>query len=188
MTASPGHSPQSAASLAAQMVKPLGRRWMHVRQVAARAAELRRTVNPADGDVLVMAAWLHDIGYSPTIGHSLFHPLDGARYLRSQGWPDQIVNLVAHHSGARYEAEQRGLADELAAFPFEDSPLLDALVTADLTTGPSGERLAFDERIAEILRRYPEDDPVHKAWLTAAPVMAEAVARTEARLAQAQPR
>ncbi len=133
--------------------------------------------------VLVTAAWLHDIGYSPEIGHTRFHPLDGARYLRDEGWPETIVNLVAHHSGARFEAEQRGLAAELAEFPFPDGPLLDALALADLTTGPSGERLTYDERIAEILRRYPEDDPVHRAWLTAAPVLRESVQRAEARLA-----
>lgn len=38
------------------------------------------------------------------------------------------------------------MSDELAEFPFEDSALLDALVTADLTTGPAGQRLTYDER------------------------------------------
>jgi HD superfamily phosphodiesterase len=33
-------------------------------------------------DLLEAAAWLHDIGYSPEIAVSGFHPLDGARYLR----------------------------------------------------------------------------------------------------------
>ncbi|MEK6440910.1 HD domain-containing protein [Pseudonocardia sp. T1-2H] len=151
--------------------------------VAARADELSGAVPGGDGDRLVAAAWLHDIGYSPEIGHTRFHPLDGARYLRDQGWSAVIVGLVAHHSGARYEAEQRGLGAELAEFPFPDGPLLDALVTADLTTGPSGERLTYDERISEILDRYPANDPVHEAWLTAGPILAESVRRTEARLA-----
>jgi putative nucleotidyltransferase with HDIG domain len=165
------------------LVAPLGTRWTHVQAVAMQAAAMSATVGRSEGIFLVAAAWLHDIGYSPTIGHTRFHPLDGARYLRDEGWPEIIVNLVAHHSGARFEAEQRGLADELAEFPFPDGPLLDALALADLTTGPAGERLTYDERIAEILRRYPEDDPVHRAWLTAAPVLRESVQRAEARLA-----
>lgn len=151
--------------------------------VARRAGELGSAVGAPARDLLVSAAWLHDIGYSPKIGHTRFHPLDGARYLRDEGWPEIIVNLVAHHSGARFEAKQRGLADELAEFPFPDGPLLDALALADLTTGPEGEPLTYDERIAEILRRYPEDDPVHRAWLDAEPVLRESVQRAEARLA-----
>ncbi|WP_406691504.1 phosphohydrolase [Saccharopolyspora sp. ID03-671] len=126
---------------------------------------------------------MHDIGYAPEIGHTKFHPLDGARYLRNRGWSEVIVNLVAHHSGARFEAAERGMSDELAEFPFEDSVLLDALVTADLTTGPTGQRLTYDERIEEIFSRYAPEDPVHRTWVKARPVLAEAVQRTEQRRA-----
>ncbi|WP_236808452.1 hypothetical protein [Amycolatopsis albispora] len=65
---------------------------------------------------------------------------------------------------------------------------MDALVTADLTTGPDGERLTYDERSAEILKRYPPEDPVHRTWMKAAPILKEAVKRTEERLAKAQPK
>jgi putative nucleotidyltransferase with HDIG domain len=142
-----------AQAVAERFVSPLGRRWNHGEAAAARAAGLVSAVPEADRRMLVTAAWLHDIGYSPQIGHTRFHPLDGARYLREHGWPGAVVNLVAHHSGARFEAAERGLSDELAEFPFEDTPLLDALCTADLTTGPGGERFTYDERIAEILSR-----------------------------------
>lgn len=104
------------------LVAPLGRRWDHVQAVAACAEQLRSAVEPRDGDMLVMAAWLHDIGYAPAIGHTRFHPLDGARHLRATGWPARVVDLVAHHSGARYEAEQRGMTVELSVFPFHDRP------------------------------------------------------------------
>jgi hypothetical protein len=174
-----------ARQLAETLVAPLGRRWGHVRAVAARAVDLRGAVSPNDADLLVAAAWLHDIGYAPEIGHTQFHPLDGARYLQAAGWPAAVVNLVAHHSGAQYEAEKRGLAAELAVFPFPDGPVLDALVTADLTTGPSGERLTYDERIAEILGRYAPGHPVHETWKCAAPILAHSIERTELRL---QPR
>ncbi|RSM58967.1 phosphohydrolase [Amycolatopsis sp. WAC 01376] len=174
-----------AEMLAEQLVAPLGRRWSHVRAVAARAREVAAAVSGDDVESLVAAAWLHDIGYSEQIGHTRFHPLDGARFLRAHGWPVSVVNLVAHHSGARFEAEERGLSSELAEFPFVDSPVLDALVLADLTTGPGGERLSYDERISEILRRYPEDDPVHRTWVKASPILREAVERAELRIAAA---
>jgi putative nucleotidyltransferase with HDIG domain len=53
---------------------------------------------------------LHDIGYAPSLVATGFHPVDGARFLRAQGTPEVVVSLVAHHSGAVFEAEQRGLA------------------------------------------------------------------------------
>lgn len=168
-------------------MEPLGRRWAHVQAVAGRASELVPAVSADDGANLVAAAWLHDVGYSPDIAHTRFHPLDGARYLSSQGWPAVVVNLVAHHSGARFEAEERGMSDELAEFPFADSPVLDALVAADLTTGPDGESLSYDQRINEILNRYDADDPVHRTWVRAAPILKEAVERTAQRIA-AHPR
>lgn len=179
---------ERAHILAEQLVKPLGRRWSHVQAVADRARVLALCVSPGDRQCLVAAAWLHDVGYSPAAKVTGFHPVDGARYLRGRGWPERIVNLVAHHSGARFEAAERGLSKEMSDFPFEDSPVMDALVTADLTVGPNGEQLTYDERIAEILKRYSADDPVHRTWVKAAPILKECVVRTQERLAQAQPR
>lgn len=179
---------EDAARLAEQLVSPLGRRWSHVQAVAARAGELTGAVQPDQAEHLVAAAWLHDIGYAPEIGLTRFHPLDGARHLRDLGWPADVVNLVAHHSGARFEAAERGLSEQLNEFPFVDNPVLDALVTADLTTGPGGERLTYDERIAEILKRYPAEDPVHRTWVKAAPILKEAVRRTTDRLTESHPK
>jgi hypothetical protein len=68
--------------------------------------------------------------------------------------------LVAHHSGARFEAAERGLTAELDVDPLEHSAVADALMAADLTTGPAGERLTFDERLDEILTCYPADSVV----------------------------
>ncbi|WP_414938173.1 HD domain-containing protein [Amycolatopsis sp. cmx-11-51] len=173
---------EESQQLAERLVEPLGRRWKHVQAVALRASEIADAVAPSEQATLVAAAWLHDIGYSPDIGHTRFHPLDGARYLKQEGWAVPVVNLVAHHSGARFEAVERGMSTELDEFPFEDSPLLDALVTADLTTGPGGESLTYDERISEILSRYPVDNPVHRTWIKAAPILRKSIERTEARL------
>jgi HD superfamily phosphodiesterase len=48
------------------------------------------------------AAYLHDIGYVPTLARTRFHPLDGARHLRELG-EERLVGLVAYHSGAEAE-------------------------------------------------------------------------------------
>jgi HD superfamily phosphodiesterase len=70
-----------------------------VQAVAARATELARTVDKADRDLLVAAAWVHDIGYAPPLAVTGFHPLDGARHLDRSGFLARLAALVAHHSG-----------------------------------------------------------------------------------------
>jgi hypothetical protein len=42
-------------------------------------------------EVLVAAAWVHDIGYAPELLATGFHPLDGARYLTGLGVPERVV-------------------------------------------------------------------------------------------------
>lgn len=175
---------ERAAALAEELLPPLGNRWKHVQAVAARAEELRGAVDPADGDLLVAAAWLHDIGYPASVAHTGFHPLDGARFLEGRGgFDERLIRLVAHHSGARYEAQERGLASDLAEYPMEDSEVMDALICADMTTGPAGQALAVDRRIEEILTRYPASSEVHRAISAARPMLSAAVERTLARLA-----
>ncbi|WP_433530611.1 HD domain-containing protein [Micromonospora sp. CA-263727] len=162
-------------------------RWAHVQGVGRRAAELSVTVQPAERNLLVAAAWLHDIGYAPGLAATGLHSLDGARYLRQHGYAPQLVGLIAHHTCARFEAAERGLADQLEDYPLDDGPLMDALVTADLTIGPQGQRLDVGERIEEILRRYPSQSPVHRAIQHAAPVLRAHVRRTLARLDRPEP-
>ena len=127
-------------------------RWRHSAGVAARAAELAGRLG-LDRDILVAAAWLHDIGYAEPIVETGFHPLDGARHLSRSGWSARIAGLVAHHSGARFVAAARGLAEALAEFPDERSLVADALTYADQTVGPCGDRVDMEDRYAEMLRR-----------------------------------
>ncbi|MFF7040404.1 HDIG domain-containing metalloprotein [Streptomyces massasporeus] len=176
-------TPQGAAELAESLLPPLGNRWLHTQAVAARAREAAASVSKADRDLLVAAAWLHDIGYAPELRDTGFHPLDGARHLESLGAPARLVRLVAHHSGAVYEAEQRGLSEDLAAYEREDSPVLDALIFADMTTGPAGQSFDFDKRIDEILVRYEPGSEVHNAISKARPYLGGAVERTKRRVA-----
>ena len=105
--------------------------------------------------MLVAAAYLHDVGYAPSLAATRFHPLDGARWIRDSGRGDRLARLVAHHSCALYEARVRGLDEVLMAeFEPEESATYDALVYCDMTTGPTGETVLFEDRVREIRQRY----------------------------------
>jgi hypothetical protein len=101
----------------------------------------------------------------------------------SIGASADLVGAVAHHSSARFEAEERGLASELETFPAPSEALMDALAYADMTTGPTGLGVSVDDRLAEILERYGPDDPVHRAISRARVDLVSAVRRTGIRLA-----
>ncbi len=175
-------SPTTAAEVARRWLAPLGDRWSHTQAVAARAVEQMQAVPLGDRELLVVAAWWHDIGYAPELAVSGFHPIDGARYLSGQGCPERLCALVAHHSAAMFEAEERGLADELSAWPREQSAVADALWMADMTTGPRGERVDYPTRLAEIRERYQPGSVVVRAMSRARPVIEAAIDRTESRL------
>jgi putative nucleotidyltransferase with HDIG domain len=170
-------------SCASELLEPLGDRWLHVEAVGRCAENVASEWLPLeDRSDLIAAAWLHDIGYAPQIASTGFHPLDGARHLRTIGVDDRVVALVAHHSCARFEAELRGLGRALDAFPQEQSVVADALTYADMVTGPSGQPLTVDQRLADIFERYREGSVVHTAIGQAAGELRAAVLRTEARL------
>ena len=170
-----------ATAQAARLIAPLGDRWTHVQAVADKARGLAAALPTEDADLLVAAALVHDVGYAPSLKRLGFHAVDGARFLRAHG-QERLARLVAHHSGARLEAEERGLVEELAAFPVEDGPVMDALTFADMTTGPAGEPMTLAQRIEEVQRRYRSDDPVHQAIVRARPELQAAIDRTRQRL------
>ncbi|MBV9706717.1 MAG: HD domain-containing protein, partial [Chloroflexi bacterium] len=115
----------------------LGNRWLHVQGVAERARQISKAFNTDDAIHLLAAAYLHDIGYAPTLKDTGFHPIDGAYYVRSLGY-HRLASLVAHHSESRFEARLRGLEHLLDEFPRERSAVADALTYCDQTTGPTG--------------------------------------------------
>jgi HD domain len=178
---------EDAAALAEEkLAQVLPRRWWHVRSVARRARWVAEALGLPDD--LVAAAWLHDIGYSPDLVETGFHPLDGARYLRRSGVDGQVVSLVAYHSCAQIEAGVRGLGGELAAeFSPADQQLTDALLDCDMTTGPDGDHVRPADRLVEIRGRYGSDDEVTRFVELAAPEILAAAGRVETMLA-AQPR
>lgn len=162
---------------------PLGNRWAHSRAVALRAQEIAGAVDPDDHGTLLAAAYLHDVGYAPELVAYGFHPLDGALWLRTRGL-DRLGCLVAHHTGAIFEADALGLADPMRAFRDERSVVSDALTYSDLTTGPTGERLTVARRLNEIESRYGAESLVVRALKSAYECLLASVERTELRLSE----
>jgi putative nucleotidyltransferase with HDIG domain len=171
-----------AQQTAAWHLGPLGDRWRHTVAVAERAADLAEPLG-LEADVLVAAAWLHDIGYAPVAVATGFHPLDGARYLSRQLWPMRVAALVAHHSGARFVATARGLGWALSAYPREDGLMSDALAYADQTVDPAGRRVTPAGRRAEALRRHGAGSWYARTDHVRGPHLRAAEARVERRLA-----
>jgi len=166
----------------------LPRRWEHSKGVAKCAVTLRPVLG-ADAELMYAAAVLHDIGYAPDLAKAGFHPLDGARFLRDVARADErVTRLVAHHSCALLEAEERGLRAELAGeFPTEHGDLMDALIYCDMTTTPDGNPTTPQDRVAEIVNRYGPDSLIGRFIRRAEPEIYAATARVDQRLAVYRP-
>jgi HD superfamily phosphodiesterase len=161
--------------------RSLPRRWAHVQGVAARA----RTLAPAlggDAELLEAAAWLHDVGYLPELAATGLHSLDGARYLRDVQHAEPLLcRLVAHHSCAALEAEERGLGRVLTReFAPPPQNLADALTFCDMTTSPDGDQVPVTRRLAEIHDRYGSGHLVSRFITRATPLILDAVGRVHA--------
>jgi hypothetical protein len=159
------------------LLSRLGDRWLHVQGVTAKAEAIAGHFDGDDREHLVAAAHLHDVGYAPSLRRSGAHQLDGAEYVRAFGH-ERLAGLIAHHSAARFELELRGLGDRLDQFPSEASDVTAALIYCDLTTGPTGQTVSLEERIADVAGRYGTGSLVVTALRQAHTVLAEAVCRT----------
>ncbi len=149
-----------------------------------KAERIGSAFSAPDAATLAAAAWLHDIGYAPDLVDTGFHPLDGARWLRSRGADTRVAALVANHSCALIEASERGLDRMLAdEFPVEHSAIADALIYCDLTTGPDGRCMTVEDRLSEIRARYGAGSVVDRFVERAEEDLVSAVRRTQRRLA-----
>jgi HD domain len=83
----------------------LPRRWAHVQGVAARARSLAPVLG-TDAELLEAAAWLHDIGYAPSLVATGLHSLDGAAWSRT----------------TRAPSSRPGNADSPTCWPSSSSP------------------------------------------------------------------
>jgi HD superfamily phosphodiesterase len=165
------------------LAETLPRRWAHTKGVAAQAQSLASILGDY-ADLITAAAWLHDIGYAPALAITGFHPLDGACYLRDVCHADmRLCRLVAHHTCAVIEAQERGLADALLAeFEPEQAELTDALTYCDMTTSPDGRPLSVEERLAEIRTRYGHGHVVDRSIRRATPGIRNSARTVRSRL------
>lgn len=159
-----------------------GTRLEHSRRVAAQAHGALPLVDPEWQTALGDAAWLHDVGYSPAVSVIGFHPLDGARWLRQEGWSDQVTRLVAWHTRAEKEAELRGLPRYDEEFARPPAFVVAVLTWADLTSSPDGVVCKPDKRLQRILETHPAGSLVHEATLATWTVLMEDVAAVRAAL------
>jgi len=173
-------SPEHASKVASEYLSGLGRRWDHVRAVG-RLADGLAAAGRISADVAA-AAWLHDVGYAEELSTTGLHALDGATFLAAEGAPSGVVGLVARHTGAAFEAEERGLRQKLAGLPTPDPSELETLTLLDLVTAPDGSFTDPETRIAEILSRYPVSSPVHRAVSRSRVELLASAARARARL------
>lgn len=173
-------APGLASSL---LLKELPRRHAHVVGVGTKGAELHGlTAGAVDAELIEAAGYLHDIGYASALQDTGFHPVDGARFLRSVGYEPRVINLVAHHSCAHIEAGLRGLGQILSQeFPYDPSLPHDALCYCDMTTRPDGRPTTVEERLDDVLERYGPESIVHEAITRARADLTAAVRRTESR-------
>lgn len=154
------------------------RRWQHLAAVGLKAETLGAELG-LDVELLGAAGWLHDIGYAPGLVDTGMHAIDGARHLRRTGWDERIVSMVAHHSCAVLEAEERGLSVDLAEFERPTREYEDAVCFCDMTTGPAGADVCARDRLDEIEVRYGPDHLVTRFIRRARPEILGAVLRVE---------
>jgi hypothetical protein len=95
-----------------------------------------------------------------------------------------LCRLVAHHSYAIVEAEERGLADVLG-LEFAPAPyvLSSVLTCCDMTTNPDGEPVPVGTRLAEIHHRYGSEHLVSRSIHRATSMILRAVDQVHGRTA-----
>jgi len=113
-------------------------RLEHSSGVARAAAYAAERLPDVPVDLVVAAAWLHDIGHASSLSRTGFHPLDGALHLEQLGWDNAVVRLVAYHSHSVVSAEELGVLSALRRFEPTFGLVADALTFADVIAGPDG--------------------------------------------------
>lgn len=170
-----------AQALLSALFEPGSDRLAHSIGVGRRAEQVARVLGSPD--LLVSAAYLHDIGYASAALDTGLHQLDGARYLARLGAPAELTGLVAHHTEATVEAAERGLDDALRReFPEPAPELLDLLTYCDVTTSARGKPVTVDERFERIYDRYPPDHLVSRSMHSAEPRLRRLVSGIDRRL------
>jgi len=154
----PSMSPlvRDAQTLAQSLLAHDPVRLEHVRGAALIAGMAAGAMGVEQPETVVAAAWLHDIGYTPSIAHTGFHPLDGALFLAREGWPDSVVLLVAHHSHAAVIAPYYGVHHHMAVLDHVHGHAEDVITFSDLRAGTDGRGADPRDRIDDMRRRHAD--------------------------------
>ena len=145
---------RTAQQLARSLLGGLPDRWMHTQAAAAQALLVAAAVSPPERDLLIAAAWLHDIGYAAQLNETAFTrstaPDSCARSARPGHGPRR-----SQTTPRRPAREARGRRDQLEAeFPRAGLLVSDALAYADMTAGPTGQRMTVPDRLVDIRLRH----------------------------------
>lgn len=155
----PLREPSSWLAWLADVFRPVPDRFSHLHAVWQRAVELRHRdvmcIDAAASNRLELAALLHDVGRALDPFDEEPHGFVGARLLDSLGLHD-VAPLVAHHSGARFEAAARRMSGR-DRWTTEEPDVLAILTYLDRTTSGSGEPVSIAERRHDLSRRYGDD-------------------------------
>ncbi len=170
-----------AAAESAALLSGLGDRWRYVEGVVATARSVAETFEREDGEHLVAAALLHAAGHAPELHVTGLVQLDGALHVRAHGH-ERLAGLVAHQTKSRYELGMRGYARHLDAYPAERSEVSAALIYCVMTTGATGERMSYADRVADIQRRNGPETLIGEALRRALPDLGLAIAGITVRL------
>lgn len=114
-------------------------------------------------DLLLISAYLHDIGYSEDIAKTGFHPYDGYQYLKDNFWSHNICQLVLRHSEASSLPHPEGISlkDVYSGSLKEDLYLLYKILTvADMTSEFDGKVTTVESRYLGIMNRYGIESPI----------------------------
>jgi hypothetical protein len=173
-------SPPAARQLVTVILADLPRRLAHSLAVGESAERIAACahVRKSTRDLMVAAAYVHDVGYAPALRRTGFHPLDGALYLRERGW-EAIARLVAYHSQAKVKARLKGL--DLSAFSPKPGISQDVVDYADARTGPDASVVTVEERLAGIAARHAGDPTDLRDLEVRRPLMLALARRVERR-------
>lgn len=119
-------------------------RMAHQLSVARRVVELARErggYSEEELRQLFVMGYVHDLGYEFAVDPDE-HAQVGGEILAQSGF--MYAREVVNHGNPA---------------PDHSSPALDLLNAADMQTSPSGERVSYEERLADIAARYGEDSP-----------------------------
>ncbi len=154
----PIREPTSWLTWLAEAFQANPQRFQHLHTVWRRAVALRDLdlpwLTPAMADRLELAALLHDVGRALDPHDTEPHGFVGARFLDELGL-DNVSPLVAHHSGARFEAAARGMSDR-DRWVTTEPDLLAILTFLDRTTSATGAYVSLAERRHGIVTRHGE--------------------------------